>query len=70
MPRNPTIDSSDRIPRCFLCFGTGQVANPEVPGTLMTCPACNGVGRVNPDGYDKSAVARYRANVRNSINLG
>lgn len=70
MPRRSNIDDSDTRQRCFLCYGTGQVPNPAATGALMTCPACLGQGRVNPDGYDKAAVARYNALVKRYTNLG
>lgn len=70
MPRQSNLDESDTSSRCFLCFGTGQVANPQSSGSLMVCPACNGQGRISPGGYDKSAVARYRALVKRSLDLG
>lgn len=70
MPRRSNIDDSDTRQRCFLCYGTGQVPNPVETGDLIVCPACLGQGRINLDGYDKDAVARYNALVKRYTNLG
>lgn len=67
MPRRASYSSADTQRTCPLCSGSGTVANPRQPGTLMTCPMCGGTGRIARGQSGAMAARAYRRMVSRAV---